>query len=381
MTTPNASTATSAEPDVDPGARAFVLPQFGIFAQGTLAHHFLEFDLTPGVSPRRGRGVPAARHARRLGGRRQPGGRVRRRRVALGRAGAGARRPRGVPAGDRPRRAHRAGDPARRVAVDQRRRAGRDVAERARPRPRRSPRRARRGGADGVHLPRRPRHHGLRRRHGEPAGSPRGRRRARPAGRPGAGGSHVLAMRWVHDLDAFEQLPVDEQERVIGRTKADSVELSAAESRRRAHRARRDRASTAESSRSSGAACPFGTVAGLRAVLRRVQRRARRATTGCSRGCLARRRRRTRPPHGLLASGERGVLLRAVADRPRRARPRPRSPLAARRAGHGNARLVPGDRPLGRGSHGRGGSPSRSGDLAAPRSSACRLRPAASRPP
>src|SRR5712671_5214616 len=28
----------------------FVLPQFGIFAQGTHAHHFLEFDLRPGVT-------------------------------------------------------------------------------------------------------------------------------------------------------------------------------------------------------------------------------------------------------------------------------------------------------------------------------------------
>jgi hypothetical protein len=29
----------------------FILPQFGIFAQGTHAHHFLEFDLRAGVSP------------------------------------------------------------------------------------------------------------------------------------------------------------------------------------------------------------------------------------------------------------------------------------------------------------------------------------------
>src|SRR4051794_41469057 len=28
----------------------FTLPQFGIFAQGTHAHHFLEFDLRRGVS-------------------------------------------------------------------------------------------------------------------------------------------------------------------------------------------------------------------------------------------------------------------------------------------------------------------------------------------
>jgi putative iron-dependent peroxidase len=46
-----------------------------------------------------------------------------------------------------------------------------------------------------------------------------------PDGQPGAGGSHVLAMRFVHDLDAFERLSVADQERVIGRTKADSREL------------------------------------------------------------------------------------------------------------------------------------------------------------
>jgi putative iron-dependent peroxidase len=46
-----------------------------------------------------------------------------------------------------------------------------------------------------------------------------------PDGRPGAGGSHVLAMRWVHDLDSFEALPVAEQEDTFGRTKPDSIEL------------------------------------------------------------------------------------------------------------------------------------------------------------
>jgi len=28
------------------------IPRFGIFAQGTHAHHFLEFGLRPGVTPR-----------------------------------------------------------------------------------------------------------------------------------------------------------------------------------------------------------------------------------------------------------------------------------------------------------------------------------------
>jgi len=44
---------------------------------------------------------------------------------------------------------------------------------------------------------------------------------------PGAGGSFVITQRWVHRLDAFQALPVAEQEAVIGRTKADSVELPA----------------------------------------------------------------------------------------------------------------------------------------------------------
>jgi hypothetical protein len=30
-------------------SRPFILPQFGIFAQGTHAHRFPEFDLKPGV--------------------------------------------------------------------------------------------------------------------------------------------------------------------------------------------------------------------------------------------------------------------------------------------------------------------------------------------
>jgi putative iron-dependent peroxidase len=49
-----------------------------------------------------------------------------------------------------------------------------------------------------------------------------------PRGRPGAGGAFVLSQTWVHDLEAFGALPVAEQERVIGRTKADSIELEGA---------------------------------------------------------------------------------------------------------------------------------------------------------
>ncbi len=40
-----------------------------------------------------------------------------------------------------------------------------------------------------------------------------------------AGGSYVLAQRFVHRLERWEKLPDAEQERVIGRTKPDSIEL------------------------------------------------------------------------------------------------------------------------------------------------------------
>ena len=46
-----------------------------------------------------------------------------------------------------------------------------------------------------------------------------------PGGQPGAGGSFVIAQRWVHDLTGFAELAVPDQQRVFGRTKPDSVEL------------------------------------------------------------------------------------------------------------------------------------------------------------
>lgn len=41
----------------------------------------------------------------------------------------------------------------------------------------------------------------------------------------GAGGSYVLTQQWKHNLSAFHASDVKEQEAVIGRTKADSIEL------------------------------------------------------------------------------------------------------------------------------------------------------------
>jgi putative iron-dependent peroxidase len=47
-------------------------------------------------------------------------------------------------------------------------------------------------------------------------------------GKPGAGGSVLLFQVWKHNKNTFDELPVAAQEAVIGRTKADSIELDEA---------------------------------------------------------------------------------------------------------------------------------------------------------
>ncbi len=46
-----------------------------------------------------------------------------------------------------------------------------------------------------------------------------------PNAQVGSGGSYILTMKWVHDLGKFHAQSEEAQERVIGRTKPDSVEL------------------------------------------------------------------------------------------------------------------------------------------------------------
>lgn len=47
-----------------------------------------------------------------------------------------------------------------------------------------------------------------------------------PDGSPGAGGSIVLVQQWMHDAAALDRLTLEEQEKVIGRTKQTSTELA-----------------------------------------------------------------------------------------------------------------------------------------------------------
>jgi putative iron-dependent peroxidase len=46
-----------------------------------------------------------------------------------------------------------------------------------------------------------------------------------PDGEDGANGSYAMTQRWIHDLNRFHALPVEEQEKVFGRTKPDSIEM------------------------------------------------------------------------------------------------------------------------------------------------------------
>jgi putative iron-dependent peroxidase len=46
-----------------------------------------------------------------------------------------------------------------------------------------------------------------------------------PEGVPGAGGTVLLLQKWKHKAAEWEALPIDQQERIMGRTKHDSIEL------------------------------------------------------------------------------------------------------------------------------------------------------------
>ena len=52
----------------------------------------------------------------------------------------------------------------------------------------------------------------------------------------GVGGSYIVVQKYVHDLKAWKSLKTEQQEAIIGRTKADNVELDDAESGQRSHK-------------------------------------------------------------------------------------------------------------------------------------------------
>jgi putative iron-dependent peroxidase len=82
-----------------------------------------------------------------------------------------------------------------------------------------------------------------------------------PEAQPGAGGSYAIAMRWVHDLHAFEQLAVADQEAVFARTKPDSVEFDDAAKPPNAHVARVGFEEDGQELELFRRSVPYGTIA------------------------------------------------------------------------------------------------------------------------
>ena len=239
----------------------FTLPQFGIFAQGTDSHHFLEFDLRPEVTP-----TQAVASFRRLRSAEVSAGGVNIvvafgadawREVAPSESPSSLREFRAIEGPDgrsAPATQHDAWiwisgsaqdvtwDHARAVAH-----ALEDVVELAAEQPGFAYHDGRdiTGFVDGT-------------------ANPAVRRAADvalvPPGQPGEGGSHVIAMRWIHDLDAFDRLPVAQQQDVFGRTKRFSVELSDAEKPPTAHIARVEVTESDEELEIFRRSVPYGTV-------------------------------------------------------------------------------------------------------------------------
>ncbi len=79
-------------------------------------------------------------------------------------------------------------------------------------------------------------------------------------GLPGAGGSVLLFQQWRHDTDAFRALSLAAQERVIGRTKPDSIEFDAAAMPRDSHVARTKLIENGEELPIFRRNVPYGTV-------------------------------------------------------------------------------------------------------------------------
>lgn len=80
-----------------------------------------------------------------------------------------------------------------------------------------------------------------------------------PEGDAGAGGSFILSQKWVHNLDAFNALGVNEQEKIVGRTKKDSIELEGKDMPVDSHVSRTDLTLNGKPAKIYRRSAPFGS--------------------------------------------------------------------------------------------------------------------------
>jgi len=77
-------------------------------------------------------------------------------------------------------------------------------------------------------------------------------------GEEGEKGSYVLTQKWVHNLKEFNHLPQPEQEKVIGRTKPDSIELEGDAMPENSHVSRTDAKLDGKAAKVYRRSTPFG---------------------------------------------------------------------------------------------------------------------------
>jgi len=80
------------------------------------------------------------------------------------------------------------------------------------------------------------------------------------------GGSYVIHQKWIHNIPMFESKPISEQEKIVGRTKPDSAELSKKVMPKTSHVARM-RDENFQKIPIVRQSMPFGTVGGERGLL------------------------------------------------------------------------------------------------------------------
>lgn len=76
----------------------------------------------------------------------------------------------------------------------------------------------------------------------------------------GEGGSFAFTQKWIHDLDKFDALSVSEQEKIIGRTKEDSIELEGEDMPETSHVSRTDAVANGVKQKILRRSVPYGSV-------------------------------------------------------------------------------------------------------------------------
>ncbi|MCF6360625.1 MAG: Dyp-type peroxidase [Cyclobacteriaceae bacterium] len=81
-----------------------------------------------------------------------------------------------------------------------------------------------------------------------------------PKGEVGEQGSYVFAQKWKHDLSAFNDIPEHVQEKIIGRTKKESIELEGEDMPKNSHVSRTDVKLDGEAMKIYRRSYPYGDI-------------------------------------------------------------------------------------------------------------------------